>query len=146
MIFLLGKTESIGKAKNTKQYRKKTTVEEKNRKCTKISGNIKTARKKWWLLSWSYLSAVTRNTCELQERIESATRTLRDICNFRKKKKFVQLKWLFSFAKKIGKKLKQAENTSKSTLLVCPAPKLWLTIAGYHQGMSETFYLTVPKN
>ena len=64
-------------------------MEQENRKDTKVSGNIKPARKR---IGWGYKSAVTPRIWILQEATESATLSLRGIRKFRKRKKNAQVK------------------------------------------------------
>ena len=73
----------------------------------------------WCAPSRGYLHSVTPHICILQ--VNNETRCLRDI-------------------RKLRRKLKQAENTSKSTLLICVTRKLQYTIGGYHQKISETVF------
>ena len=98
--------------------------------------------KSWCVLSWGHLSAVISHICIIQEANKFATRSFRDIRKFWKGKNYSpELTKLL--LKIYGRKLKLAENKSKSTLLISPAWKLRWTIDGYHQEMSRTFCLTV---
>ena len=66
--------------------------------------------KKWWFLGWGYFSLVTLHPCILQKANEG---TFAKAGKTEKK-----LKWLLSFLKTFGRKLKQPKNPSMLTLLI----------------------------
>ena len=76
------------KRKNCKSYQKNRSGQQQKTKMYKNSRKSKNSFENvYFVLSWGNLSAITQRVCNIQVPKVSATRGLRDVCNFWKKKK-----------------------------------------------------------
>ena len=122
-------------------------MEQKNEESTKVSRNMELACKRTVEFQFGAICRTWSRKFVFHSRGQRICSTK---CSWlshflERREKISYLKWLFSFSRKYGGKLKQTGNISKLTLLLYLRRRLRWTIGAYLRKNSETFCITVSQ-